>query len=468
MRASEASLSFLGNGSAYGFLVGAAIKSRIVVSPHVSVHDPSIALTDIGRHWFYDIAVIMAKCCHVFNELDPGGMDPAMVVLFPIERLLRLPTLRTTFMVFSSSGDGLLGNERFSELEKMDQKLTPMMVDAVLRQEVFLAHQNQERRSEYVDAITAEAVRLSRGELRPIGVFAWAILWELQSLLADELDGIHSLLLSTAETSWKPFAHTDTDDYVKSPRWVESDFKHLETMWTCRTNVVETFTYWRNKQESVMQKQKDANVVLTDEDFLYWHKYLGFLPLSQEDHGARALQLDYMKEANEMHFILDANPERYFKATPVACGSVLFNIALAREQAGSSLVNYNLTVIWMAYIYVAFRRQGLCKARWEEMDGFTQTHMSSIFFGSVPDSSSRLYNTLRLRLGKLASSRSDFVSVVFTGGDRTGSLPVKVAKNSCLTITETAMALDAWFKREQTAIRSVHTVKAIMQRLDKS
>lgn len=464
-RQTTKSLSLCGNVSTYSCITGAALQARTPSLEHLSAHDVSMALTDLGRHWFYDVAVIMAKFSHALLSLDPESENQVPKSGLPIQEWFRIPSLLTAFLTFSAQPDACLETEGYGRLKDMDSSLTSLMLDIVNRNSNLMGRPSDNPRTEYIDAISHHAFKLLSAELSSAGVFAWAVLWELQGTLASKSDDIHASLLSQAEKSWTLFDYTHTEKaYENGPRWKYEDTTYLQLLWRCHDIVLDRDSSWKDAHDRVVTGQQGLNSQLRQDDFDHWRKYLHLLPLSNAQKKQRMTRI---KDVKDLYFSPEADVRRYFHANPVACGSMLYNIALAQEQAGICLVNFNLTALWVAYIYICLKNHNQIKGEWKDMNHFIDVHLSSIFFGSIPDHPKRLLSVFLLRVGQSASKKSKPFDIAFTGGDRTGRLPLSKARSSCLSITDTAIAMDAWLKGSENSIRSVHAIKRLMESSDK-
>lgn len=149
----------------------------------------------------------------------------------------------------------------------------------------------------------------------------------------------------------------------------------------------------------------------------------------------------------------------------------MFNLALAREQAGISLANGHLSIVLAAYLYVSGKHiRKVFEGNWKEMDEVVHTHIDAMFFGKLPDTPHKMHATWILRLGGIPwsrGSRTNFrINLAFRGGDRTGKLPAKKSQASCLSTSDTANFLCQWHEGKETMIKTIHSIHRVMQTME--
>ena len=117
-----------------------------------------------------------------------------------------------------------------------------------------------------------------------------------------------------------------------------------------------------------------------------------------------------------------------------------YNIALAREQAGISLANYHLFILGTSHLYNALLKKSLIKGHWQTLEKVMEMHKSAMFFGTLPETLTKIYNSFIMRLGgnPAKQKKQAEINIIGKGGDRTGKLPLAKADASCLSISDTA------------------------------
>lgn len=143
---------------------------------------------------------------------------------------------------------------------------------------------------------------------------------------------------------------------------------------------------------------------------------------------------------------------------------MLYNMAVAREQAGICLANTHLTIVLAAYLYAALRSKGALISRWKAMDEVIDTHMSALFFGSIPTDPIKMHKVWSLRGGWHPTQLRDgaVFRATILGGDRTGKLPLKAARTSCLSISDTTHVLGEWLAGKRMLLGVVHSASKQM------
>jgi hypothetical protein len=138
----------------------------------------------------------------------------------------------------------------------------------------------------------------------------------------------------------------------------------------------------------------------------------------------------------------------------------MYNVALAREQAGISLANYHLSILWTGYLYVASRKKDFVQGHWREMELVIDIHLSAMFFGSIPPTPTKMYNAFMMRLGLSPAEHTKHRKLLVRGigSDRSGELPLKKAAGSCLAISDTASLFGDWSDGKARFINTIHAV----------
>lgn len=471
-------MMLLGNKpDSYSMITGMALLAKF--GERRLAHDPAIAFTAFGRHIFYDIAVILSKARYALDSMDkPGDIPLDELVYGHLKKACqakqkerpnpwsRVPSLETVFLMFSSDAEKHLGTSDFKQLQKMDNVLTPVLLDSVMRRMHWtrkgfaidpkdtLSNQIHKRATVW-DKTAESAAGLLMDTLPASSMFAWAILWDLHQLIGPELRDINDEFSRRTVEIANSIRIADESSGL---RWLEKDRIHPEVVVQLYDVAQDVLDGWKEYQAYAIEAWKqDSRNRRAEAD--HWQQWVAFLPVSRDQMEWRLQLLIYR---TDIYFAYGADSARFLRDNPIAHGVFAYNLALTRHQAGIALANTHLSILFGAYIYAAFRRSNMMSAVWPEMEDVIAMHLSSLFFGSIPTAAQRFLGVFKMRLG-LNSGLPRNGRIKGIGGDRTGLQGVSKAKGSCLSISDTAAHMDDWFwDRADTGLRTLYAVRKDM------
>lgn len=470
---------YLGLDSAYSEITGVGISA--ILNRGCLVFDPASAFGPKGHYWFSDIAIILSKfgCAMAARRAENlttrglcGPYPPPKEkcydwsVIFP-----RVETLEMSFLTMSTEPDLAFEDRDFQDLKKLDKFLTSILIDIVLRHETmdYAEDHFSASRAFPPDELSRSILALERGDgFGAAAILGCSILRDLHDLLGDKRTKPYDLMCAEMNKSWNSVKYAKVDyeklETTKELLWPKSDRAHLTVIEQARTAVLDEHGYWAKHQRNIYEgsprrfylRRTDVQVA----------QHLSWLDPVDVDTDKRNSRIANLKDGQ---FMLPASVHalRFWHSNPLACGTMMYNFKLAREQAGVCLANAHLAIVHAAYLYTALNVGGHLKGRWKDMDDIIESHKSAMFFGAMPADPSRAHGMWVMRHGfndfLYKSQGSAWVQMVI-GGDRTGKLPLKKAQGACLSISDTSHQLGQVLAGEESMIRVVHAIGKDMVR----
>lgn len=405
----------------------------------------------------------------IMKKLGEKGMESS----YDFEYYPRVATARIQFLMISRFCDETFARQTFQKFVEKDEFLTPLLIDMVLLHETASLQAGRQWRSGYNDELTRAIVDLQDGKVGSAAVLSATILYDIHESQADRkpemLRGLHEY----AEECWELVKHyRPGPDSLRSgvrPLWHASDGEHLRIIHSnyllVRDKVADCprqMGSWEATQKRIAMYQPPETFYVRDEDTAWID---GIIVVPIDEHVKRA-----ERAFAEQEFFMPFQPnlQRVWIDNPIGCGSMMYDLALARESAGICVANTHVSIVPAAYIYTALRCQGLLQGTWVAMDEIIAEFTGPMFFGSLPSSPAEFFDRFMWRMGRTTSheeSKNQF-SMKADGGARTGTLGRTEAQLSCLSISDTAHAFAQWLNGEKTLIKTIHEVLKLMAKKD--
>ncbi|KAJ9614531.1 hypothetical protein H2200_002668 [Cladophialophora chaetospira] len=452
-----------------------SILSAVMTGTHF---EPFQCYNELGRWLFTDIVVILAKFLQgvTLHRRMQGSLSRTKPTKHD-ERAKspgvwpHIYTMEASANICLADPFAFFEHPKFKELQEMDNSLTPILMDTCIRKVLVQKIQTDSpekssARAMHIDQFTHSLMKVKCPPLQTDTVFAVAVLRDIHTVLGEDVSKPLLELKNyigdcLSRVSYSLAGHPDPAD----PLVFDADVHLLDCIEGALYFVSDESTGWDTVKASTPQQQPDESFRMDEAELQY---AAAVIRLQNADKAVIENRTSHLASLEQPYILPSRDHELVWKGNPLACGTAILNLALATEQAGICLANYHLTIVWTAQLYAAMQQRKLLQGRWEELDKLIQVHISPLFFGSLPKSAKKSYYTFMMRIGATPSGgkfkKSEVLSVKALGGDRTGMKPRLQAKASCLSISSTAIALCPWFDGQESLIRTVHNIHAIMKK----
>lgn len=118
------------------------------------------------------------------------------------------------------------------------------------------------------------------------------------------------------------------------------------------------------------------------------------LPSPEEKRDAKNVSMKPIEPSPDLDFVVNCNP--------LYAGTVLLNLAVLTEEAGVSLINYQLSLFATAHLYNALRQFGLIGDPWPEMERIIEKDAVPLFAGDVPTTPEKICSHFGFRTSGFA------------------------------------------------------------------
>lgn len=382
----------------------------------------------------------------------------------------RVATAQLQFLTASTFADEAFKRPSFQELVEMDEFLTPVLVDMVLLHEsagLQAVEAGGPNRSRYNDQLTQSIVALQDGSVGAAAILSAIILYDLHVCLGERKAEVFHSLQDYAEECWDSVKHfkpgPNSAGPAGGPQWLASDYGYLNIIDINYLLINDKYTNedheegpWQRCHKAILLNQPPETFQLCNDDAT-WLDGLASIQVTREEKKERVERGKRLKKAL-MPFKPDLH--RAWVDNPVACGSMMYDLAVAREAAGICLANTHVSIVTAAYIYQSLRSQNLLHGNWHAMDDIIAEFLRNIFFGSLPTTPEIFQARFHCRIGQVPSNSRSGKGVLVSaiGGPRTGTLGRAQAQLSCLAVTDTTHLFSQWFDGNETLMRTLYAV----------
>ena len=370
----------------------------------------------------------------------------------PFNIYLAILGIKLSLILWAEDVETFLEDEGVQALDNLDELLVPIISSIFLRDEMLEAS-SQAPRTRRCDAITSAVRNLENGCVGAAALLSVAILDDLNTILdAHSRQQIFEALQGCVKQS-KTFVSLGSDNELlpNVAVWLSADLHAPATIANLPICADANWDGWKSWHELADLSIDTSRVP---------DKYLERLPVGTTvPKEQRSERLELLKACPWHHVPCPSSISRCWTSNPVSCGTMMYNLDLAREQAGICLANYQLTILATAYLYIAFRNRNLLHGHWSDMEAIIEVHGEAMFFGPPPSDNVELYRRWNLR-ANIQKLKAKILSGG-SGGDRTGRQPVRIAGASCLSTSDVADVFCQYFEDKETFIRAVHAVNKI-------
>lgn len=471
----------LGNGAStvyhplptkYGELI-AIVIANICGETSGMVLDPVSALGDNADYWLFDIALIMIKlqAGFVLRNKQQGsvsahklkGASPVKSGQTKFRFWPHVETLEFFLLTYCVCPGLAMKSPKFTGLKRMDDYMTPLLIDTILRT-LHLQNMDATRAPSTIMHLDEATSRIANDyDLGPTTLWSATILHDLHLMLGTRATDIFTSMRKSIDEAWNlikaPVYELDHGTLDLLPFWQAEDINNLGTIEGLHMLATDEIPAWDQALENIVRDQPPSSFHLSKGDLR-----TRLESPAKRFHDDWASRMSQMRRY-QLHFIHPTfDTSRCWTGNPLACGTLSYNLAIAKERAGICLANSEMSIIIAAYVYQACRSGKALQGRWTEMDGLIDEHIVPMFFGSIDKDPDQMLNAWTLRMGlqsldKTKQPMQNRVNVGGWGGDRTGTWSIKKAQGSCLSITDTAHEVAQWFEGKKPLIRALYAIQ---------
>lgn len=117
----------------------------------------------------------------------------------------------------------------------------------------------------------------------------------------------------------------------------------------------------------------------------------------EHEENANRLNIKMMRPHEDNSFLEHSNP--------FSAGTVMLDLALRTEEAGTNLANHHMSSFAVAHLYNALRQHRLIELAWPAMERAMERQIDPIFAGSIPSTPQAMYSHMELRVGFKGNSK---------------------------------------------------------------
>lgn len=386
----------------------------------------------------------------------------------PLDVWPRVETMEMIFLTQSKFQEEI-GGPDWKLLTDNDEFLTSVLIDTCLRAEQLVELPGSKSRALFEDPLSKTILQLREGKVSVAAILGATILFDLDTHLTHigRKTLLYNKLLDYADHSWDLVKHAQlngkTASQYQGPAWRSRDLIFPAIITQARALLHDEGNGWSVFQDTATRWHPPWHFQL-EPDEKFWIQRLGTLPIDPHTEGLKRIDRLY---ALKHHYMLGrADKYRLWTGNPVACATMLHNLSLAREEAGISLANRQLSILSTAYLYTALRTHGFLSREWKAIEDVIMLNTDSMFFGSVPEDPIKRYRTWSLRCGNLAKAGAEAMALGRGGLGRDDAgrlLSLVKAGASCLALSNASHSFAKWIQGEETTMRTVHAVNNMME-----
>ncbi|CAL8575762.1 hypothetical protein XPA_001666 [Xanthoria parietina] len=351
--------------------------------------DESLKITPFDEFIYLSTARILIK----FQQMS------ALKIAYPQP----VPSVRMSYL----SRPDLLDLPQVKKWEEEDEFLSQLLMDMSLDDTVSKAMKeiNKDRKAPAVDELTKGFYKLRReGEVSTWIVFAARVLLDIRDIMGKDMSRGHQEQAAAGRAAFKTLDMTVEGNGALTPkglRWKGKDGAHVMSLWCM-------LQYYSIHDSFPMMKQKwlaeKAHVVDSYQSFDQlppeWQeevksrcqsKGIETQPPPEMTGNLQQVGLRPIKHATDPNFLATSNP--------IASGTLMFNIHLDMEHAGTALANHHQSIFAIAHLYNAARQTKTLTSSWPAMEQVMQLQITELFAGQLPQTPKDFQSRYALRLG---------------------------------------------------------------------
>ncbi|KAI4279291.1 MAG: hypothetical protein L6R38_005073 [Xanthoria sp. 2 TBL-2021] len=351
--------------------------------------DESLKITPFDEFIYLSTARILIK----FEQISS----------FKIAYPQPVPSVRMSYL----SRPDLLDLPQVKKWEEEDEFLSQLLMEMSLDDTVSKAMKeiNRDRKAPAVDELTKGLYKLRReGEVSTWMIFAARILLDIRDIMGEDMSRGHQEQVAAGRAAFERLDMTVEGNGALTPkglRWKGRDGAHVMSLWCM-------LQYYSINDPFPIMKQKwlaeKAHVVDSYQSFDQlppeWQEEVksrcqskGIEPRPPPEMVGNMQQIGLrpIKHATDPNF-LSAN-------NPIASGTLMFNICLDMEHAGTALANHHQSIFAIAHLYNAARQTKTLNTSWPAMEEVMQLQITELFAGQLPQTPKDFQSRYALRLG---------------------------------------------------------------------
>lgn len=347
---------------------------------------------------------------------------PTARILMKFERLAALkaaypqpvPPIRMSYVALPE----LLQTPAIQRWDKEDEFLSQHLMDQWFFENIQKAlTQTRETDPPVMDEISQGFWKLSReGEVSTWIVFASRVFLDIQEILGDDIVRGYKETCAAGKNVTNTLGFKTLADGRSAPfqgigeRWRTSDavqvsrLGDLAKIWITDNPLPKMRDMWMVKMGGQVSDTFQSMDTLDPETRKYVNDQLrAKYPNFTEDPGPEVAS--QIKAYGPLKPI-QPNKDSNFMHThnPLLCGTLAFQLALNREQAGISLANHHVSIFVVAHLYNALRQLEVLEERWPDIEQIIDLHIKTLFAGQLPTTPKDLHSRFSLQLGVSAQS----------------------------------------------------------------
>ncbi|KAA6408554.1 MAG: hypothetical protein FRX48_07636 [Lasallia pustulata] len=325
-----------------------------------------------------------------------------------------IPPIKMSYLALPE----LLQTPEIQRWDKEDEFLSQHLMDQWFFEDIRKAiAQTRGMEPPVMDELSQGFRKLSReGEVSTWIVFGSRVLLDIQEILGDEIVRSHKETRAAAKDVTNVLGFKTLDDGRLAPfqglgeRWKTPDagqvtkLDDLARIWIVENLMGRTRDMWMEKSGGLatdgflsmdeldpeMRKHVEAQMRAKYKDY---------------DEGPSPEVVAKIKAYGPLKAI-QPNKDSDFIHThnPLYCGTLAFQLAIDREQAGISLANHHTSIFAVAHLYNALRQLDVLEERWMDMEKIIDLHIKFLFAGQLPTTPKDFHSRCCLQLGVSAQN----------------------------------------------------------------
>ncbi|KAF2803261.1 uncharacterized protein BDZ99DRAFT_576178 [Mytilinidion resinicola] len=408
----------------------------------------------------------------------------------------RIPSLRMAyqdyFLLFPAprSFEEVIHHEKFPRREREDEWLTQLLMDTLYNKRLTESFVSMKfPRLDVMDEFSRAMSALEEGETITLRmIFAATIMKDIHRVLGHSTSQAYSKLQQMVKQCHEAVKDSNPDPRVRrgtGPHWLTNDVKFI-------TGIFDFVNFIDNWGLSGGKAHRLQDLAPSHFDYpldgikegipLGFARFMESSTCELNVESTSLMWVSFVKKCNEsgIYYVRPAKDLEFaFKGNPLLCGTMAFNFAILKEQAGVSLANHHLSILHTTHLYNALRQKSLLQGIWPDIEHLTDTHLKPLFFGARPTTPEDIFKRFHLRLGfpahllkALSGSRTaprqwGNYLVEGRGGDGTNQAK-KGPTPSCLAINTCSETFVQFFEGESSLIRTLHAADRLMRKHTKN
>ncbi|KAL8825838.1 MAG: hypothetical protein Q9191_004167 [Dirinaria sp. TL-2023a] len=376
----------------------------------------------------------------------------AMKIAFPQP----VPSVRMSYI----SRPDLLELPQVKKWEQEDEFLSQLLMDMSLNDDISKAmiEITKRRKASAQDELSKGFYSLRReGEVSTWIVFAARVLLDIRDIMGKDISRGYREQVKAGCAAYKTLdlAVEGNNLTPRGVRWKGTKSEHVMELWYM-------LEFWTIKNVFPLMKEKwlaeKAHVIDQFQPFSEFppalmeeakaHYKSKGIETELPPHLANNLEkvgLQPIKHATDPNFLRLHNP--------LASGTMMFDILLGMEHAGTTLANHHQTIFAIAHLYNAARQTDSLEVCWPEMNELIQVHLAELFSGQLSQAPNEFYSRAAIGLGISAQH--------FARNKR--KVKPRTLKGSEISDSQTSKILEDYIANRKPMASCLHRLEGLIQ-----